>query len=108
MAMPNNARMIRKMWSEGAKAEDSSKMENAMMSIINVGRRPKRSAISPKRNAPTGRIASVRKIAFEDGGDLRVKFSGDSADAKNQDEKIKGVERPAEKAGDEGVALDAK
>jgi hypothetical protein len=30
---------------------------------ISVGRRPYRSAISPKRNAPTGRITSVQKIA---------------------------------------------
>ena len=34
-----------------------------MMSTINVGRRPNRSAISPNRTAPIGRIASVRKIA---------------------------------------------
>jgi hypothetical protein len=34
-----------------------------MISIINVGRRPKWSAIIPKRNAPTGRKASVMKIA---------------------------------------------
>ena len=34
-----------------------------MMSIINVGLRPNRSAIRPNRTAPTGRMASVRKIA---------------------------------------------
>src|SRR6202166_985609 len=34
-----------------------------MISTISVIRRPYRSAMSPKRNAPTGRIASVRKIA---------------------------------------------
>ena len=33
------------------------------MSTISVGRRPKRSAIIPNRNAPTGRNASVMKIA---------------------------------------------
>ena len=34
-----------------------------MMSIISVMRRPNRSAISPNRNAPTGRKASVMKTA---------------------------------------------
>ena len=55
--------MIRNTLSDGANAEASSKTEYAMMSSINVGRRPKRSAINPNKNAPTGRIASVRKIA---------------------------------------------
>src|SRR6185312_251325 len=34
-----------------------------MISIISVGRRPNLSAIMPKRNAPTGRMASVMKTA---------------------------------------------
>jgi hypothetical protein len=34
-----------------------------MISTIKVGRRPKRSAISPNKNAPTGRMARVRKMA---------------------------------------------
>src|SRR5580693_10421371 len=63
MAIPNNARVIRKTFKEGANADDSSNTEYAMMSTINVGRRPNRSAIIPKRNAPTGRKASVMKIA---------------------------------------------
>jgi hypothetical protein len=33
--------------------------------------------------------------SFEDGGNLRVEFGGDGADAKSEDEKIEGVERPA-------------
>jgi hypothetical protein len=49
--------------SEGAKAEPNSKTEYAMISIIRVTRRPKRSAIIPNRKAPTGRMAKVRKIA---------------------------------------------
>ena len=36
---------------------------------------------------------------------MRVEFGGDGADAKSEDEKIESVERPAQKAGDEGVAL---
>src|SRR5215469_18861855 len=34
-----------------------------MMFVRSAGRRPKRSAKSPKRKAPTGRIAKVIKIA---------------------------------------------
>jgi hypothetical protein len=55
--------VIRKTFKEGANADDSSNSEYAMMSTINVGRRPNRSAIIPKRNAPTGRKANVMKIA---------------------------------------------
>ncbi len=55
--------MIRNTFSEGANADANSNTEYAMMSTISVGRRPNRSAIIPNRNAPTGRIASVRKIA---------------------------------------------
>ena len=47
----------------GANAEASPNTENDTMFSISVGRRPNRSAIKPKRNAPTGRIASVQKIA---------------------------------------------
>jgi hypothetical protein len=43
---------------------------------------------------------------FGDGGDLRVKSAGDGADAEDQNEKIEGVQRPAEEAGDERIALD--
>jgi hypothetical protein len=35
-----------------------------------------------------------------------MEMIGDGGDAENQDEEIEGVERPAEKAGDESVALD--
>ncbi len=55
--------MMRNTFNEGANAEASSNTEYAMMSTISVGRRPNLSAINPNRNAPTGRIASVRKIA---------------------------------------------
>ena len=63
MAMPNRARQMRKLVSEGAKAEARPKTENETMFSIRVGRRPKRSAIRPKRRAPTGRMTSVQKIA---------------------------------------------
>jgi hypothetical protein len=48
---------------DGANAEASSKTEYAIMSIISVSRRPYLSAISPNRNAPTGRMARVQKMA---------------------------------------------
>jgi hypothetical protein len=35
-----------------------------------------------------------------------VKSGGDGADTEDQDEEVEGVERPAEEAGDKGVALD--
>ena len=63
MAMPNSARMIKNTFKDGAKADASSNTEYAMMSTIRVGRRPKRSAIIPNKNAPTGRMARVQKIA---------------------------------------------
>src|SRR6202035_6048222 len=44
------------------KAEASSKTEYETMLSISVGRRPKRSAMRPKRKAPMGRMARVRKI----------------------------------------------
>jgi len=34
-----------------------------------------------------------------------LKFSGDGADTKNQNEEIEGVERPAEEASDESIPL---
>ena len=34
-----------------------------------------------------------------------MKFRGDGADTKSQNEKIESIERPAEKTGDERVAL---
>jgi hypothetical protein len=37
---------------------------------------------------------------------LRVESRGDCADAEDQNEKIEGVQRPAEETGDERVALD--
>jgi hypothetical protein len=37
---------------------------------------------------------------------LRVKSAGDGADAEDQNEKIESVQRPAEEAGDERIALD--
>jgi hypothetical protein len=48
---------------EPAKAQASSSSEYAAMLSISVGRRPKRSAIMPKRNAPTGRKARVMESA---------------------------------------------
>jgi hypothetical protein len=37
---------------------------------------------------------------------LRVESGGDGADAEDQNEKIEGVQRPAQEAGDESVALE--
>jgi hypothetical protein len=34
-----------------------------------------------------------------------VKFAGDGSDAKRENEEIEGIERPAQEAGDERVAL---
>ena len=63
IATPKRARVTKKNVRLGENADASSNTEYAMMSSISVGRRPNRSAILPNRNAPTGRIASVRKIA---------------------------------------------
>jgi len=35
-----------------------------------------------------------------------MKFTGDGSDAKSENEEIEGIERPAQEAGDEGVALE--
>ena len=42
---------------------------------------------------------------MSDGGDFDVEFRGDGADAEDNDEKIEGVESPAEEGGEERVAL---
>jgi hypothetical protein len=39
---------------------------------------------------------------------LRVKSGGDGADAEDQNEEIEGIQRPAEEAGEEGVALEGR
>ena len=75
------------------------------MSTISVGRRPNRSAIIPNRNAPTGRKASVMKHRLRHRRNLRLKLRGQRADAENQNEKIKRVQRPPQKTGDERVPL---
>jgi hypothetical protein len=64
IAMPNRARSTRKTVSEGASADANSITEYSSTHAINTGRRPMRSAHRPKRKAPSGRIASVRKIAY--------------------------------------------
>ena len=81
-------------------------MEKATTLSMRVGRRPKRSAIQPKRRAPTGRMARVQKVASAGGGERDVKGGGDGAEAKGEEEVVEGVERPAEEAGEEGAALD--
>src|SRR5271155_6133496 len=43
--------------------------------------------------------------SLEDGGDLRVELRGNGTDAKSQYEKIEGIQRPPQKAGDERIAL---
>ena len=47
----------------GAKPDANSRIEYSRTSIINVGRRPKRSAMRPKIQAPRARIANVSVIA---------------------------------------------
>src|ERR1039458_7394795 len=61
--MPNSARQTRKLDNVGASAEASSNAEKAMTLTMSVGRRPYFSAMEPKRNAPTGRMARVQKMA---------------------------------------------
>src|SRR5271170_7819862 len=43
--------------------------------------------------------------SLEDGGNLRVELRGDGPDAKSQYEKIEGIQRPSQKAGNERIAL---
>ena len=45
---------------------------------------------------------------LRDGGDFRLELSRDGADAKSQNEEIKSVERPAQKAGDKCIPLDRR
>jgi hypothetical protein len=67
-----------------------------MMSSISVGRRPKRSHRAH---------CESQKDRFGNHRNFRVEFSGDGTDAKDQDEKIERVERPAQEASDESAAL---
>ncbi len=63
IAMPYSARRIRNTVSVGAKPVANSSAEYSTTSTISVGRRPKRSASRPNRNAPIARVASVSVMA---------------------------------------------
>ena len=76
-----------------------------MMLIIKVGRRPKRSAMRPKMKAPTGRMARVRKSPSATAEILVWKSVAMALRHHTMMKEIERVERPAEKAGDEGTAL---
>jgi hypothetical protein len=56
--------------------------------------------MKPKRNSQR------EEDRFGDRGDLRVKSGRDGADAEDQNEEIEGVQRPAQEAGDERIALE--
>ena len=56
-------------------------------------------------NAPSGRIISVRVIAKVTCGIVRRKSCATGTEHKGEQEKIERIQRPAEKAGDESVAL---
>src|ERR1700744_1777931 len=63
MATPNKKRSARNVQSVGANPEAASSSENARMFHMSVGLRPNRSARRPKRKAPIGRAARVKKVA---------------------------------------------
>jgi hypothetical protein len=59
----------------------------------------------PEKECADGPPRECEKNCFRDGGNLGVKFIRHGADTKNENEEIKRVERPAQKASEEGVAL---
>src|SRR5580704_389954 len=63
IAMPNMARSTSRTVRLGAKPDANSMNEYNRTLTIKVGRRPQRSAARPNKYAPTGRIASVNKMA---------------------------------------------
>jgi hypothetical protein len=63
MATPKSARRTMSAASDGAAADSSSSIEKQTMFTMSAGRRPKRSAATPKRSAPSGRMASVSDTA---------------------------------------------
>jgi hypothetical protein len=63
MAKPNKARIMSSWVNDPARPDKAEKAENARITIIRIGRRPKRSASNPKKSAPNGRAARVTKIA---------------------------------------------
>ena len=65
MAMPNKARTSRSVVIVGANPDAISSSEYARMFHVSVGLRPNRSASRPNRNAPTGRMPSVKRTAVE-------------------------------------------
>ena len=78
----------------------------ARMSIIRIGRRPKRSASQPKKKAPNGRAASVRKMQLGHRLDRSAPNSlADRRQHEHHQEEVERVERPAEIGGPDRAPL---
>ena len=76
-----------------------------MMSTISVGRRPNLSAIIPKQKCANRTKSQGDKDSFRHGRNFSLELGRDGADAKGKDEEVKGIERPAQKAGNKSIPL---
>jgi|SRR5580704_421433 hypothetical protein len=87
--------------------ERGSQLEHGKRYDVYHQRRPTSKAIGdrPEKKRTHRPHSERQENCLEHGGNLRMEFRGNRADAKNQNEKIESIERPSEKTGEEGVAL---